>query len=232
MLAAQVTTLVVACQGNGPQADRTNLLLCDFSLNGCAATPAPTDILYWVWPGTRRGDGTIEQALGPSGEVCLGPDQAGQQAVVAVPELTLADFRRLPLPAGDPTIQPGNGYTLINVATNVFVEAEPVILDTTLIGFPVQVRATPSRYAWQFGDGGSLGPTTDPGGPYPELSTTHTYEDPGQYAVTLTTFYTGEYSVDDGPWLPVDGEAQVDSDPVGVEALAGRNVLVDGTLRD
>ena len=144
------------------------------------------------------------------------------------PGFTLADFQRLPLPAGTPNIEPDNGYTLVNVPTNVYAKAEPVTLATQLVGFPVQVRATPSRFAWTFGDGESLGPTEEAGAPYPALTVTHEYRKSGQFPITLTTYYTGEYSVAGGPWLPIAGEAQVASAPVAVEALRGTNHLVAG----
>jgi hypothetical protein len=140
--------------------------------------------------------------------------------------MSLADFQRLPLPAGTPNVEPSNGYTLVSIPTNVYAEAGPVTLDTQLIGFPVQVRATPSRFAWTFGDGGAHGPTEEPGAAYPALTITHEFARSGRYPITLTTYYSGEYSVAGGPWLPIAGEAQVSSEPVDVEALAGRNRLV------
>lgn len=72
--------------------------------------------------------------------------------------------------------------------------------------------------------------TTDPGAPYPDLRTTHTYTTPGAHTITLTTAYTGQYSVTGGPWLPIDGQAQVPSPPVPLTALTGRNHLVADTL--
>jgi hypothetical protein len=145
---------------------------------------------------------------------------------VTFPGFTLADFQRLPLPAGQPRIEPGNGYTLVNIATNVYAEAQPVTLGTQLLGFPVQVRATPTRYSWDFGDGATLGPTTEPGAPYPALTVTHEYTEAGRFPITLTTYYRGEYSVAGGPWLPINGEAEVSSAAIPVEALTGRNMLV------
>jgi len=219
-----ITTLVIACQGNGPGANAQTSLFCDASRLGCAATADPGDILYWRWPGTRFPDGTTTYGFGPAGTTCLGPDQAA--AVAELPELTLADFQRLPLPPGTANIQPASGQVLINIPTNVYVEAQPVLLDTTLLGLPVAVRATPADYTWDFGDGGTFGPTTDPGAPYPDLRTTYTYPASGDYKITLTTAYTGEFSVAGGPWLPVDGQAEVTSPAIPLTALAGRNHLV------
>jgi hypothetical protein len=217
-----VTFLVVACPGNNPRTNFSNSIFCDNARLGCEMTEDPNDILYWIWPGTRNGQ-SVEYGPGPTGEQCVGPDAAPEDVV---PEFTLADFRRLPLPPGTGKVQPDNGYTVINVPTNVYAEAEPVTIDTTLLGFPVQVRATPERYTWDFGDGSTLGPTEDAGAAYPELRTTHEYTDRGKYEITLTTHYSGEYSVAGGPWLPVNGEATVTSQPVPIQALAGRNRLV------
>ena len=86
--------------------------------------------------------------------------------MAALPVFGVEDFRRLPLPAGVVHIQPPNGRTLVNVPTNVYVDADEVVLPTQLLGFPVRVRATPSRYTWRFGDGHAM-TTTDRGAPYP-----------------------------------------------------------------
>lgn len=139
--------------------------------------------------------------------------------------MTEADFRRLPLPAGKVNVQPPNLRTLVNVPTNVYVDAGVVVIPTTLLGFPVRVRATPQRYSWSFGDGGKLS-TADAGSPYPDMTTTHTYTSPGSARVGLSTIYTGEYSVSGGPWLPIDGEASVQSPASTLTVLAATNRLV------
>ncbi len=116
---------------------------------------------------------------------------------------------------------------LVGMPTNVFAtQAGPTLIDTTLLSYPVQVRATPRRYAWDFGDGYVLGPTGAPGAAYPALTNTHEYRERGSFAITMTTYYSGEYSVAGGPWLPIPGQAQVASAPITVQALAGRNELV------
>ena len=209
-------THVPACPGNTPNIEGADA--------GCAQAEAscPDDaVMYWLFRRQVGGTGPWETA----GSRCLAPSEAAATGPV-FPGFTLADFQRLPLPAGTPNVQPDNGYTLVGVPTNVYATAEPVTLDTQLLGFPVQVRATPSRYAWDFGDGNGHGPTSEPGAPYPALTITHTYERAARYPITLTTYYRGEYSVAGGPWLPIAGEAQVTSAPVDVEALAGRNRLV------
>ena len=141
------------------------------------------------------------------------------------PAVTVRDFRRLPLPPGGVNVQPPNLRTLVNVPTNVFVSARVTVLNTTLLGVPVRVRATPVRYHWTFGDGRSL-LTSDPGAAYPDLRTTHIYLQPGARQLGLTTTYTGEYSVAGGPWLPIDGVARVVSAPVTLTVLAAQSQLI------
>jgi len=209
---------VPACSGNDPNSENADVF-CPEAAIGCP----PGELMYWLFRGP------VDAAPGTgwtrAGQRCQGARNPADPRPV-IPGFTLADFQRLPLPAGTPNVEPDNGYTMVGIPTNVYATAEPVTLDTELLGFPVRVRATPSRYAWDFGDGTGHGPTSEPGSPYPALTITHTYERADRYSITLTTYYTGEYSVAGGPWLPITGEAQVTSAPVDVEALAGRNLLV------
>ncbi len=199
--------------------------MCQGAIAVCATAATPS-VMYWFF-------------TGPAGVAAPGPGQwsltssrcltAAQVPGGAVPVLTEADFKKLPLPPGKILLQPGNGRTLLNVPTNVMVHAPPAIVTTTLLGLPVRVRATAVRYLWSFGDGQTLD-TTDPGAPYPDLRTTHTYLDPGTMAITLLTSYEGEYSVAGGPWLPVDGTAQVPSTPVPLDVIEMRAELVPDSL--
>lgn len=212
-----------ACQGNAPGAAASWDASCPQALAMCSSTAVPDDLMFW------RFEAVIGPPRGPwqrVGSACLRPSQVPGRAV---PALSLAEFRRLPLPAGVVHIQPGTLRTLVNIETNVFVSAGPANLRTTLIGQPVRVRATPVGYRWTFGDGGVLN-TTDPGGAYPAMTTTHVYRQPGRVPVSLVTRYRGEYSVAGGPWLPVDGEAEVNSPPIQLTVVAARNELVSGPL--
>jgi len=161
-----------------------------------------------------------------TGQVCLSPAQAGG---AAGPVVSLEDFRRLPLPAGRVHVQPGSGRTLVNVPTNVYVDAPVAVLPTTVLGTAVRVRATATEFVWAFGDGSGLR-TADPGAAYPDLRTTHTYTQPGSMQLSLTTVYRGEYSVAGGAWIPIAGTAQVDSPAQPLTVVAARAELVDDTV--
>lgn len=159
-----------------------------------------------------------------SGLVCITPAEAAEAQVV----FTAADFRRLPLPAATPAIQPAGGEALIRMRTNVYVDpasTEQQTFDITLLGTPVQVRATPTTYTWDFGDGTAPLVTDDPGAPYPDLTTWHEYADPGQVSISLTTSYSGEYSVAGGPWIPIPGTAEVASPAQPLQLLSASSRL-------
>ena len=141
--------------------------------------------------------------------------------------LTAAEFSRLPLTPSAPQLQPADGRGLVNAALIVYADPAAQTLATTILGTPVTVRATPTRYAWDFGDGSDALVTTDPGAPYPHHSVARPYTLPGTYQLTLTTTWTGTYQVNDaGPWYPVLGTAVTTSTPVTTQITEAHTVLV------
>jgi hypothetical protein len=202
--------------------------LCPQATELCAGTPDPLDLAFWVY--TAPAGANTQQAANwtATGEyTCRGAEDGQQEA--PEPVVTARDFRRLPLPAAGIEVQPPNRRTLINIPTNLYADAGSVVLPTTVLGQPVRVRATPLRFRWTYGDGATL-TTADPGAPYPALRTAHTYRKPGQHRLGLTTTYSGEYSVANGPWLPIDGVATVNSPLTNLTVLAARNELVADPL--
>ncbi|WP_432488898.1 PKD domain-containing protein [Kineococcus sp. SYSU DK018] len=158
------------------------------------------------------------------GSSCRPTTTTAEQPLV-LPTITVADVRRVGLPPSTAGLQPAGGDVVLNVPVNVYVQSAQVTRDVQVLGFPVTIRATPESFTWTFGDGGSLGPTTDPGAPYPAMSTTHTYTRPGTYPVTLTTTYSAEFSVAGLPFEPVDGTVDVASPTATLTAHAGTTVL-------
>jgi hypothetical protein len=123
-------------------------------------------------------------------------------------------------------VQPPSRRTLVNVPTNLYTKSNPTILSTSVLGQPVRVRATPAEFRWTYGDD-STRTTSDPGGPYPILRTAHVYRKPQTATLTLTTTYTGEYSVAGGPWQDIEGTASVASPPAEITVLAAESELVN-----
>ena len=213
---------IPACAGNNIETGVD--VPCPESATACGV---PGQFQYWLFsaPYVEGSPLTIGQAgWSYVGTICTAPGAAGEPAF---PGISREDFQRLPLPAGGSTVEPPGQYVLVNMPTNVFTTSTaPVVLNTTVLGIAVQVRATPERWAWDFGDGTVVGPTSNPGAAYPALTNTHAYAARGTYDIVMTTYYSGEFSLDGATWYPIQGEAQVDSAPVTVQALAGSNVLV------
>ncbi len=225
-----VRRLLPACSGNDANGGASD---------DCGATRAacpPGQLMFFVWQAPAT-DGVASGPFTQTGRVCRVPFQPGEPGApdaveaLVLPVMTQADFQRLPLPAGRSGVEPASGEVLVAMPTNTYAVAEPVTLQTDLLGFPVTVRATPVAYSWDYGDGTVIGPTSEAGAPWPDLRVTHVYERAGEYAITLTTHYEGEYSVLGGPFLPVPGQAQVTSDPEPVVAFEGRTAPVADPLR-
>jgi hypothetical protein len=223
--AVTLARYVYACADNTYGVDPPINEACEAAVQGCTEDVQARQYFRWT---TRIMSDEPVPPPGPAwtiaGTVCIAPAEA-EQAEVTV---TLADFRRLPLPPAQPAIQPAGGEALIRMRTNAYVDptsTRPQTFDITLLDTPVQVRATPTTYTWDFGDGSPPLETADPGAPYPDLTTWHEYQAPGTVQITLTTTYTGEYSVAGGPWTPIPGTAQVSSEPQQLQLLTTTNKL-------
>lgn len=128
--------------------------------------------------------------------------------------LSVEEFRRLPLAPSTPSYQPADGRGLVGMPLIVFTDPAPQQLTTTVLGVPVTVRATPTRFAWDFGDGSPPLVTEDPGAPYPDHSVSHPYLSTGAFTVRLTTTWRGEFQVaGTAGWQPVAGTATTTSEP-------------------
>ena len=225
--APRASRVVPACDGNQPTLTNPLDALCPQAAAMCAATPEPTDMMFWFFTGPPGTPAPTTTQWTRTGQACLRTDQL--PGTTATPTVTAQDFRRLPLPPGHLHIQPSTGRTLINIPTNLYVEATTTILPTTVLGTPVRVRATPTSYDWTFRDGHTLH-TTDPGAPYPDLRTPHTYTTTGTMTLTLATTYTGEYALPNGPWIPIPGTATVTSPTQPLTVIAAHAELVQDPL--
>lgn len=206
------------CPGNSPSAQET--VSCDSATASCPhgqqrlvvfEAPLGTPLRAAGW--TNTGSGCRDPQLAHVGEV-------------VIPRLTGSELRRLPLPAGTSAVEPATGYALVNMPTNVYsTSPEPAVLHTTTMGLAVTIRLYPSEFEWDFGDGTVIGPTSDPGGPYPNLANAHTYRAAGRYAITMRTTYRGDFSVNGGAFQPITGHGEVASAPVPLEILTGTGQL-------
>nr|WP_283774670.1 PKD domain-containing protein [Brachybacterium equifaecis] len=161
---------------------------------------------------------------------CALPGQPGNAAAPdgtpIVITVTQSDFASLPVQPLPAHAGPPDGWLPVNMDLVLYAETAEQTLPTTLLGIPVEVRAIPSQYTWDLGDGTTI--TTDrPGRPFPALDVTHTYRYEGWYDITLTTTFRGQFSVNGGPWQDIDGTIDIASPPVEIFSKSLESRLVN-----
>lgn len=131
------------------------------------------------------------------------------------------------LPPQSPSYQPATG-TLVNLPT-VFAAGQPAAIGQKqfdLAGFTIVITAS-ATWLWQFGDGTS-GVFDSPGGPYPDMSVSHSYRAAGTPQVVLTTTWDGEFTVDGLGPFPVAGPPVTQSTPLQLTVREAHAQLVAG----
>ena len=149
----------------------------------------------------------------------------GSSAEVITAGLVARAFSDLQLPPSELVVQPPDGRTLVNFATNFSTETESFTRTITLLGQRVDLRITPASYGWRFGDGGSA-TTTTPGAAYPDLQVTHDYLVAGAVSPAVDTTYTADFRVNVGAWAPVPGTVTIPGASVPLEVVEATPTLV------
>lgn len=131
------------------------------------------------------------------------------------------EFQRTPVAPATIGSQPGP-HTLRGEETNVYADAATQTFNLTMLGQQVTITATPVGYTWNYGDGTIWGPTPHHGAPLhqdrigEQTQTSHIYTATGRLALTVTTHFDGTYSVNGGPSLPIPGQGNIPSAPLGL----------------
>jgi hypothetical protein len=212
-----------ACFENDPITGE-NGVLCSYALTSCPQGEG--FIRYWFWRQPLLPDGQADGPWEQYAEQCLAEAPVADEPLSEVtPDMVLAAFRELPLPAATARVQP-EGPTLVNVETIFYTDAAEQTFDITLLGQPVAVSATPVEYTWHTGDGTTLGPTTSPGAPYPDHDVAHVYLDSEPYQASVDVTYGGAFSVDGGPTVAIPGTVTIPGPEVAVEVLEAHAQLV------
>lgn len=173
--------------------------------------------------------GQVEWA-GCNDENYVGPEPPPE---VEYPWISEEEFASYDIPPSVLRMSP-DGWGVTRNKTAFFADAGVKYIDMTLLGYGVRVRATPVSYDWNFGDGTKLR-TKSPGRPpvegrEPALS--HVYAKKGTYEINLTTNYIGHFSVDGGPWLIIQGQAAVASEPISADIYRYHRYLVDESCNE
>jgi len=183
-----------------------------------------TNALNPVWARTQQPDGSWSEWTALTWYQC-----PGDEALFAAIEREWSQLQPAPSVIN---LQPGNGWVIATVPTIAMADDAPRTHSTTLLGASVEIRATPSGYVWDWGDGERT-TTTDPGRPYPNATVTHTYPHAsGGARVALTTTWTGEYRVNGGAWVNFDSTIESAASPVMLAVHDPRSRLVDCDVTD
>ena len=155
---------------------------------------------------------------------CFGAPPDAFVPPTVTPGMVLEELRRVGLPALEIEIQPET-KTLVNFDTIFHTDPQPVDVDLTILGQGVEVRATPTSYVWQFGDGSTL-TTSTPGEAYPSKEIVHRYLDADvtvEPSVSVT--YGAQFRVGGGAWQDVGGTVTIPGPPEGLRVVEAVGVL-------
>ena len=214
-----VSTQPVSGRDEGPGAAPSGKPLTDAQVQALW-----DDLCYGNGHCTDRGPNTLNSWLGP---IPPAPAQPAQPARV----VTIADVARFLPTTGVLHAEP-QGWAVVAVPANFWVDVAPVTVDGTLLDEPAEVRFTPRLYRWNFGDGGSR--TTDqPGASWAALGqeeltetpTSHRYTQRGDRSALVSVVYSAEYRVGAGPWLGVVGAVTGQTPPARVLVVTEHTVL-------
>ena len=166
--------------------------------NGC-----PTGVVVNYIPGE-----TLEVPLESLGVGVL-PSQcrasAGAAPVIPSAQMVLEEFKVLPLTGSGVSYQPADGMAVINLPFVAYTSGASQTVQTTILGTAVTIEATPVGFAWDYGDDSAVFKTKDPNRPYPNHAYEHVFAHVGKARVTLTTTWSGRYSLNGSTWQAIAG---------------------------
>lgn len=140
--------------------------------------------------------------------------------------VTQRDFAAMPVEPLKASAGPPDGWLPVSMVNVLHADSEVQELQTELLSTPVAVRAIPTSYHWDLGDGNTI-TTTNPGKPYPSEEISATYAHEGWYDITLTTTFAGQFAVNGGSWQDIDGTIEVASDPIPIYSKSLESRLVN-----
>jgi hypothetical protein len=175
----------------------------------------PSEVGYIL---ERRRSGTDEPWT-PVGRTCVAPD-----GPVVTPGMILSEVRRIGLPSMSVEVPP---ETLVNYDTVVYTDAETFTRTVTLLGFTVDVEASPSQFHWTYDDG-TTETTTTGGRPYPAKDITHTWEDAHRtFHPSVDVTYQIRFRVDGGGWQTLVDTITIDGPEGNVRIREATGMLAD-----
>jgi hypothetical protein len=184
--------------------------------------------------GSADGGGVVAPCAAQSIELCSTQRRVlpGRDAPTTTPVVTTREVAHLVPEVGTQGMEPG-GWMVVGLPTNFYADAAPSVVTTTLLGSPAEVRFTPVSFVWDHGDG-STTTSREGGAPwaalglaeFSETTTSHVYDEPGDYTITLTISYTAEYRIGTGEWRGLAGTVPSTAPPLTASAKDAKTVLV------
>jgi hypothetical protein len=198
--------------------------------DGAADTGAGGD------PGTGSGTGNGNGPAGPPPIIrdgwtvnCIPNSPCDPNFVVHISDLV--NF----VPEQPTAVMEPEGWAVVGLPVNIVAAASAHTLSGDLLGWPAQVRFTPVRFQWDYGDGTRA--TTTTGGAswtaldmpeFSETPTSHIFRTRGNWTVGVAVEYAADYRFADEPWQRIGGTLAVSSAPLTAVSLDARTVLVGG----
>lgn len=184
--------------------------------------------------GAGGGGGAGDPAVPPTPPLCAIKPVAGcleWEVVDLTPTLSdIAHFRPTP---NVNNMEP-NGWFITGLDANFYATGGQPVVAGTLLGNPADVRFTPIRWRWTYGDGTTATYATR-GGTWAALGirefdptpTSHVYTVPGTYYIDLTVGYRAEYRYDGGAWATIPGTLWLPSNRLVATVGGAKTVLVE-----
>ncbi|WGL53819.1 hypothetical protein P5P86_08310 [Nocardioides sp. BP30] len=212
----------IASSGDG--GDRINYTFkpnCHEGTRVCSETPTCT-----AEDGGEGEDLLVYEGSAKVGETCWTGKAADPQ--LPTPDRVMAAARRLSWPAATLIIQPPDGETLVNFATNFYTTTtQHQIRTVSLLGVRVTIDAAPAAYTWLFGDG-ERQTGSDPGAAYPAMGVEHRYRTRGTVSAQVDVTYRGRYRFGTGPWQPLPDTLAVPGTARQLRVRTATPLLVGG----
>jgi hypothetical protein len=179
----------------------------------CSAGPDGR-LVYWFKRLRETTDPWIPHGTGASCIYSEKPKDVGD----LIRENILSEFQSQPIMPGNLNMEP-SPHTLAGANTNLYASSAEQVFDFLLFDQNIRVIARPTEYEWNYGDGATYGPAPLAGAPLPEnrwgeeTPTSHVYRETGDFQAWVLIYFSGEYSINGGPMVPIDGRATVPSVP-------------------
>ena len=156
------------------------------------------------------------------------PTPTVEMIVEAFHETAWAEASISTQPTGDTTLVGLKTFYQANWADHGFEPGEIDAVDpAAMFGYTVEIRPRLESFVYHFGDGSSFGPTTSPGGVYPDGHVVHTYARPGHYDTHVDVTFGARFRINGGAWVDLPDTVTVRQPSTTVTVREAKGVLVN-----